>query len=454
MKVLKFGGSVLKNSADIKNITNIILESSKQEDKIIAVFSAFYGITDKLITLGEITANEENYNQKLQEIKDFHINIANELKLKTEAILQVEKLFKKIENTLLIIADRKKIFNDTKDYLISFGERLSNFIVFSYISQQADAIQISPCEMIKTDSNFGCAKVDLVKSNECIQNKIKNTKEKIVICAGFFGADSNDNITTIGRNGSDYSASIIAGALKVKQLEIWKDIDGLFTADPKIVKNVKFIKTISYQEMAELSSLGNKVLHINAIAPCIKNNIPIILRNCYNTSCDGTLIGNKEAKNYCINGIAKCDNVEIVKLKLGEYIDMTEFSIKLQNIIKVIEDGVITISQNIKQKQISILMLKTKTTQFNEMLDNLFKHEIKNEEFTIEKWSNKAMISVVGEDFLQSVGLAGNIFNALKKNNISVDAIQDDFSSTRISFVCDTNEANKIICLLHDELVN
>ena len=453
MKVLKFGGSVLKNSGDIKNITNIILESSKQEDKIIAVFSAFYGITDKLIALGEITANEENYNQKLQEIKDFHINIANELKLKTEAILQVEKLFKKIENTLLIIADRKKIFNDTKDYLISFGERLSNFIIFSYISQQADVIQISPCEMIKTDSNFGCAKVDLIKSNECIQNKIKNTKEKIVICAGFFGADSNDNITTIGRNGSDYSASIIAGALKVKQLEIWKDIDGLFTADPKIVKNVKFIKTISYQEMAELSSLGNKVLHINAIAPCIKNNIPIILRNCYNTTCDGTLIGNKEAQHYCINGIAKCDNVEIVKLKLGEYIDITEFSIKLQNIIKNIEDGVITISQNIKQKQISILMLKTKTTQFNEMLNNLFKNEIENEELTPNITSNKSVISVVGSGFANSKGVAGSIFDILKQNNININGIHDDFSPTRISFICDKNEANKIICLLHDELV-
>ena len=170
MKVLKFGGSVLKNSEDIKNITNIILESS---------------ITDKLITLGEITANEENNTQKFQEIKVFHLNIAKELSLNAGALSQIEKLFKKIENTFLIIADKKKLSNDTKDYLISFGERLANFIVVSYLSQQADVIQLSPCELIKTDSNFGCAKVDLIKSNECIQNKIQNTKEKIVICAGF-----------------------------------------------------------------------------------------------------------------------------------------------------------------------------------------------------------------------------------------------------------------------------
>ena len=156
MKVLKFGGSVLKNAEDIENIKNILIESAKSEDKIIAVFSAFYGITDKLIDLGITTAKGENYLKKLDSIKDFHYNIAEQLKLNNKDVESIDKLFKKIENTLLIIQDREKLLDNTKDYLITFGERLSNHIIYLYLKKTEDVIQISPCEIIKTKKNRRC----------------------------------------------------------------------------------------------------------------------------------------------------------------------------------------------------------------------------------------------------------------------------------------------------------
>ena len=453
MKVLKFGGSVLKNAEDIENIKNIVIESAKSEDKIVAVFSAFYGITDKLIDLGITTAKGENYLKKLDSIKDFHYNIAQQLKLNDKDVESIDKLFKKIENTLLIIQDREKLLDDTKDYLITFGERLSNHIIYLYLKKTEDVIQISPCEIIKTNSNFGNAKVDIEQTNKCIVDVFSKINNKIVICAGFIGSNDNGQITTLGRNGSDYSASLIASALKVKQLEIWKDIDGLCTADPKIVDNVKFIKQISYQEMAELSSLGNKVLHINAIAPCISENIPILLKNCYNKTAIGTFINNQECRNYYINGIVKCDNVVILRYKLTEFINMTDFAIRLQKILQNFEDAIITISQNIKQKVVSIIILENRIEKLEENINNEFKIELEKKDFAIEIGKTNSMITIVGADLSGVVGISGKIFNTLQKNNINIDAIHDDFSSTRISFLCDVKDANNVVKLLHKELV-
>ena len=327
MKVLKFGGSVLKGVDDIKNIEKIVEKEYSKTDKIILIFSAFYGITNRLLEIGEIASRNEEFLQKLNDLKSFHNNIANNLELTKNDIEVIEKLFSKIDNVLKIIADREKLNSENKDYLLAFGERLSNFIISSFLSKKFSVKQISPCKIIETDSNFGYARVNFEASNKKIRECIKDIDEKVIVCAGFFGADVDGRITTLGRNGSDYSASIVASALNVESLEIWKDIDGLYTADPKIVDNVKIIKQITYQEMAELSSLGNKVIHINAISPCISANIPIFLKNCYNHDCEGTLICGEKYENYLINGIVKLDNVLILTFRLTELADITEFSI-------------------------------------------------------------------------------------------------------------------------------
>ena len=452
-KVLKFGGSVLKDVNDVINITNIVRSTKSQTNQIVLVFSAFYGITDKLIELGNSVAQQQDYHKSFEDIKTYHHNIMNGLNFTKEEIENVDKLFKKIENTLLVIQDRKKLFDDAKDYLITFGERLSNYIIYLHLLKTEDVVRMSPCDIIKTDSNFGNAKVNIKKTTECITKCFKEIQNSIVICAGFIGLDDNERITSLGRNGSDYTASLIASVLKVKQLEIWKDIDGLYTADPKIVKDVKFIKKLSYTEMAELSSLGNKVLHINAIAPCIMAHIPIIIRNCYNLNSEGTIISKDKFENYNINGIVKCDNVVILKYILGEYINITDFVIKLQKILQNFENDVITISQNLKQKIVSIIIKNNSLKELNEKVKSVFCENIKNNDIEIVCGKLNSMITIIGADLSGVVGISGTIFNTLKKNNINVDAIHDDFSATRISFLCDVNDANRVVVLLHKELL-
>ena len=452
-KVLKFGGSVLKTADDVINIKNIIQETASNTQQLVVVFSAFSGITDKLIEVGNLATSQKDYIPTFQEIKNYHHNIMKDLNFTMEEINNVDKLFQKIANTLLVIHDRKKLFDDTNDYLITFGERLSNYIMYLYLSKIIDVVMVSPCDLIKTDSNFGNATVDITKTTERITCVFKNIKNKMVICAGFIGLDEYERITSLGRNGSDYTSALIASILKVKQLEIWKDIDGLYTADPKIVKNVQFIKQVSYQEMAELSSLGNKIIHIKAIAPCISAKIPILLKNCYNKSGEGTLISNSELKNYNINGIVKRDNVVVLKYAISDLVDITDFTISLQKLLPNFIDSIITISQNLTQRTISMIVLKSRLDDFlNHIQTNIInKFDNKGIETSISELSS--VITIVGSNLSKAVGISGKIFSVLQKHKINIHALHDDFSTTRISFICDITNANEIIKLLHKELV-
>ena len=452
MKVLKFGGSVLKNADDIRNIANILKTSIKGENQIIVVVSAFFGITNKLIELLNATVNNKGYKTTLEALKEFHFTIIHELGLNEAEASHIYDLLEELNHDVEDIANTGFIANEMYDTIISFGERLSSSIVFSYLSKNEDVAQIFPNEIIKTDDNFGCAHVDVEKSNNLIETCIANVDAKIIICAGFIGSTNNGEITTLGRNGSDYSAALIASAVNADVLEIWKDIDGLYTADPKIVKDVKFIKQITYQEMSELSSLGNKILHTDAIAPCVSKNIPIVLKNFYNLECKGTIVCGEKCKNFLINGIVKLGNVNVLTISLNELVDIFDIASRIQKLLKAHEDSLITLSQNIKQKRICILTKSGSSEKiYNEINDFLLSQ---NKNGTGILMGNvKSMITIIGADLINTCGLSGKIFNILEQNNINIDSIHDDFSPTRISFLCNVNEADNVVNLLHSELV-
>ena len=481
MKVLKFGGSVLKNKTDVDNLLSIV---NADNGRACIVVSAFYGITNQLEQLADyvLCFDLENKNKKNSKMKrsekralfrknmekrkqlvdniiEFHKNIIDELSITGEKnISQVFELFndlKKITlNKHLLIFNKQHLI----DVILSFGERLSSSIIYCFLSKNnVSCCYIDARKIIRTDSNFTKANVNLFKTENLIKNTFDNifTKQNVkkIICAGFIGADGALRTSTIGRNGSDYSASLIANAVNADTLEIWKDTDGLFTADPKIVKNVCFIKQISYQEIAEMSSLGNKVVHIDAIYPCVEKNIPIFLRNVYNQSLQGTKISKEKYENYIVNGIIKMDNVSILKLRIGTRIDMAKVFIKMQKILKNYNDDVITISQNTKQRLFSAVVATKKISSITEKIKTTFDNYIRKKNLFVNEESDKSIISVIGANFSTFAGISGQIFDVLQKNNINIDAIYDDFSTTRISFVCNIEDADKVIKVLHKELV-
>ena len=452
IKVLKFGGSVLKDDTDFVNIKNIIVNTKNDSYKVVVVVSATKGTTDKLLHICKTIHNPNESISLFKAIQERHFEIIDKLGLAGDCIEDVYELFAKLQRAIDVLHDCTNLTSEMQDLILSFGERLSSKIMFFYLKKFCNAEYLYSENIIKTDSNFGCAKVDVNTSCSNVEQNISNKDKDVFICGGFIASDEKGRITILGRNGSDYSASIFAVALNAEQLEIWKDIDGLYTADPKIVKNVKFIEQISYQEMIELASLGNKVVHVASIAPCISHNVPIVLKNCYNPSFSGTTISKNKHSNYLIDSIIKLDGVVVLTIKINEPADITEVAIKVQKIVKYFEDIVITISQNLKQKLFSLIVQNTRLDEMMEMFEKKFSLDNKND-IQLTKSDNKTMITIVGSGFRNMIGIAGKIFNVLNKNNIGISCIHDDFSPTRISFLCQTEDANNAIRCLHLELV-
>lgn len=452
IKVLKFGGSVLKDETDFENIKKIILNTKNDGYKVVVVVSATKGTTDKLLKICKTIHNQNEGNFLFKAIQEQHFEIIDKLGISENCRADIDELFAKLQHAINVLNDCMNVTGEMQDLILSFGERLSSKIMFFYLKKFCNTEYLCSENIIKTDSNFGCAKVDVKTSYNNVKQNLLNTDSDVLVCSGFIASDEEGRITTLGRNGSDYSASIFAVASNAERLEIWKDIDGLYTADPKIVKNVKFIEQISYQEMIEFASLGNKVVHVSSIAPCISHNVPIVLKNCYNPSCSGTTISKNKHSNYLIDSIIKLDGVVVISLEVNEPADMTEIAIKVQKIVKYFEDIVITISQNLKQKLFSFIVQNTRLDEMMEMLEKKISLDSQNY-IQLLKSDSKTMITIVGSGFREMVGISGKIFNVLNKNNIGISCIHDDFSPTRISFLCQITDANDAIRFLHQELV-
>lgn len=288
MKVLKFGGTVLRNSNNVKNVGKIIHQQARNSKKNVVVISAFFGITNKLLELVDIASKKKDFLLKLTKIKEFHLKIVKQLNICDIAEKQVLALFDDLKKALVNIK-KTGLTGELQDEVLSFGERLSSLIVFHYLLKTGKVVQIFPNEVIKTNDDFGNAVVDLKKSCALIKNCLKDKSENIIVCAGFFGSNNDDKITTLGRNAGDYTAAILASAMNSDVLEIWKDTC-LCTDDPKIVKNAKVVKSIKYDEMYKLSLNGNKVLHPLTIKLCLLNKITILIKDFNHPNDKGTLI--------------------------------------------------------------------------------------------------------------------------------------------------------------------
>jgi aspartokinase/homoserine dehydrogenase 1 len=434
VKVYKFGGSLLKTADDIKLIAKII----KKENNI-SIFSAFFGITDALIKVAKIAESGLlEYEMQLDMIRIFHINICKELKIDYLFVKNMFDDLSKILNTIYQVGD---LSLKTLDKIMSFGELLSSKIICSYL----DLDYIDARDIIKTDSNYGNAKVNMETTTELINNSFDNKKTYIV--PGFIASDDKGFTTTLGRNGSDYSAALITSILNAGEVTVWKDVNGLSTANPKIVPSAIQIDKISYKEMAELSYFGNKIISLQALTPVINKNIKIILRSIYNLENKGTIISSETNKDYKIKGITNIDDITLVSVNGFNMVGISGFSKRVFESLSKVNVSVIFIAQSSSEISISFGIRTVDLEKAKLTLKDEFKKET-----IIDVKIKQSLIAVAGYGMANTSGTVAKIFRSLAKADINISAIAQDFGEMNVSFAVNASDSELAVKVIHDYL--
>jgi aspartokinase/homoserine dehydrogenase 1 len=453
MKVLKFGGTSVGTLDSINQVIRII---SDNKQPVAVVYSAMGGVTNKLIEMGTLASKgDARYLDILQSIEERHFAIIRALvdvKAQSSILAKIKGNFNEIEDLLKGITYIRELSIKTMDLLLSFGERLSSQIITFVLNEQGiKAKYIDAREIIKTNSNYGFAEVDFAETNALINIALAENNQ--VYCITGFIASNKDNITTtLGRGGSDYTASIIGAALGSEVIEIWTDVNGMMTADPRKVKNAFTIPEISYSEAMELSHFGAKVIYPPSLVPAFLKNIPIKVLNTFESNHSGTNISKEiNQKGYSITGISSIDEISLVNLQGNGMIGVAGVSAKLFGLLADNKISVILISQASSEHSICFAVDPKSAENVREILEAGFKTEIQNGDIeNISVQNNLSIIAVVGEGMKSSSGTSGKLFTVLGKNGINVIATAQGSSELNISVVIKKKDISKTLNAIHE----
>ncbi len=454
MKVLKFGGTSVGSSQNINKVIDI-LKAKSQEDTVICVVSAIGGITDKLLNAGLLAKNkDEKYLKEFETIKDIHFKVLNELLPKpsksiTTAVEDKLNQLKELLNGIYLI---NELSPKTSDKLVSFGERLSSTIIAETMKTQGFDVELKNSqELIVTDDNFTRAQVNFEAANKNIKSYFKTPKQ-ITVLPGFVAKSTSGEPTTLGRGGSDFTAAIIAAALKVDQLEIWTDVSGMYTTNPKLVKQAFPIDNLSYQEAMELSHFGAKVLYPPTVQPVLDLDIPIHIKNTFDPDAIGTVITKQDnEKNLTVKGISNINDVALLTLEGSGMIGIPGFSKRLFEVLANEKINVIFITQASSEHSICFGIDKSDAERAKKAIDTAFDYEIslhKINPIAVEK--DLSIIALVGDNMKSHQGISGKMFSTLGKNNINIRAIAQGASEKNISAVVSEKDVKKALNSLHE----
>jgi aspartokinase/homoserine dehydrogenase 1 len=456
MKVLKFGGTSVGSAKSINNVIDI-LENYSKNDSIICAVSAVGGITDKLLLAGkQAQSKDAEYNTTFNLIKDIHFDIINELNPSNGKSLreQVEADLNALKNLLDGIYLINELSPKTSDKLVSFGELLSSFIIAETMNYRGmSVVRKNSQELIITNSNFTKAEVNFAITNKNIQDYFNNASQKITIIPGFIAKSQAGEQTTLGRGGSDYTAAIVAAALNVQQLEIWTDVSGMYTTNPKLVKQAYPIEKISYQEAMELSHFGAKVLYPPTVQPVLNLNIPIHIKNTAEPEAVGTIISNEVSNNGSpVTGISNISNIALLTLQGSGMIGIPGFSKRLFETLSLEKINVILITQASSEHSICLGIDENDAQLAKTAIDAAFENEIalrKIDPIIVEK--DLSIIALVGDNMKNHQGISGKMFSTLGKNNINIRAIAQGASEKNISAVILQSDVKKALNSLHEQ---
>lgn len=454
MKIIKFGGSSVANHDNIKRVFSILQEKLKRSE-IAVVFSAFGGVTESLLEIARLAREgDETYRDLLQTLEEKHLMLVRQLigvHNQSTVMTYVKVRFKELEDLFHGIYLIKENSPRTLDYVASFGERLSAFILAEALSAQGVRTQfLDARDVIRTNDRFGQAKVDFETTNSQIKSYF-GKHEGLKVITGFIASTAKGETTTLGRSGSDYTAAIFAGALEATDLEIWTDVSGVLTSDPRLVYTAFTIPQLSYSEAMELSHFGAKVIFPATMQPAMKRSIPIYIKNTFEPENPGTLINGDVSAGPLIKGISSISNISIVTVQGAGLMDSAGASSRVFKAFAEAKVTILLISQASSEHSICLAIKSHEALLAKEAVEKEFYYEIKSGEMDeVTLLHNLATIAVVGENMKHNPGASGRMFRALGRNNINVAAIAQGSSELNISAVIPQADLQKALNALHE----
>ena len=457
MKILKFGGSSIASAANINRVIDI-LKSSSENNQIAVVFSAINKTTDALINIAsKAQKQDDTYNVGLSELENNHFDIVRELipvNNQSGVLSGVKKIFNELENILEGVFLLQELSAKTNDTIVSYGEFLSTFIITKALQcQEIDAVYKNSGELIITNNNYGNAVpiIDLTDKN--IKEYFANNNHNITVLPGFIACNQQGEKTTLGRGGSDYTAAILAAALEVEQLEIWTDVSGMYTANPKLVKQAEPIKTLSYSEAMELSHFGASVLYPPTVQPVMTKNIPLYIKNTFHPEDAGSFITNENIKGGgVVKGISHIDNIALATVEGNGLIGIPGVSKRLFSALSEKKVNVILITQASSEHSICIAIDGNDVEKAELAIQDEFAFELSLGKIDpLHTQTNMAIVAIVGEEMKSHQGISGRMFSALGKDNVNIHAIAQGASERNISTVIDAKNVKKALNGLHAE---
>lgn len=459
MKILKFGGSSVAKADRIKSIGALLQKRAERLDSLSVVFSAFGGVTDMLIkAANEASSGHISYEKTLEELSARHIEATQELLdghiLLNETLSKVVDNFNVLNDLLKGVFLVREASLRTMDYVLSFGERNSAFIITNYFqSIGLNAHYVDARDIIRTNKDFGNAKVNLDATDQLIVDYYQKHSTTLNVVTGFIGTDKGGLTTTLGRGGSDYTAALIAGALNAEVLEIWTDVDGVLTSNPKVVANAYTIPQLSYDEAMELSHFGAKVIYPPTIQPALTKSIPIYIKNTFNPTFEGTRISKESSKDdrKKITGVTSISNITLLTLEGSGLMGIPGSAARLFSCLAAHKINIVMITQASSEHSICFAVNASEANKAKEAISEEFKKEIESnlvKELRAE--NDLSLVAVIGEKMKSVPGLAGSLFRSLGQNGINIIAIAQGSSELNITFAIKQKDEKKALNLVHD----
>ncbi len=456
MNILKFGGTSVGSITSISALLGILEKEQAKAQNPVVVLSAMSGVTNLLTSMAEKAALAEDYSEELKAIENRHFEVIRALlpaAAQNPVLTKLKIYFNELEELLQAIYNLQELSLQAKDLVLSYGERCSTFMVCHIAKQRfPDAVFADATQFIKTDSNFGQAKVDTQLTDFLVKDFYENNPGKMLFVTGFIASNDANRVTTLGRGGSDYTAAILGSALNAAEIQIWTDVNGMMTADPRIVKKAFSLEELSYIEAMELSYFGAKVIYPPTMTPAFLKKIPIVIKNTFDSDFEGTYIRHGAKPTALpIKGISSIDEISIINLAGSGMVGKAGFSGRLFSLLSREQINVVLITQSSSEHSITFAVKPTDAIKAVELINKEFDLELQAQKLQAPEIENGlAVLAIVGENMKRTPGISGKLFHALGRNGVNVHAIAQGSSEYNISVIIAKADLSKAVNAVHD----